>query len=144
MLTTVVFRQDIKSGCVYLDDHIEIGKDLTFTALVEQGVKFDGEIDMGNGWMLFSSWNHCILGRQVNVSFGFFKGCLKKFGFALISGDGRDLEGLKIKHDALLNELFGIPQKKNEILIAYDFVWGTVSSQLDPRGGSCSVEFYWK
>lgn len=135
--------KDLKNGCIYLDDCIVIRKDVSVIAVIDQGVKFDHEIDMGNGWVLRSSRRHFILGHEVNVTFNFFKDSLKMFGFALENEHGRDLEQLKKKHDNFLRNLLGDPQKKNEILVAYEFAWGSITSQIDPRGGSCSIGFNW-
>lgn len=65
--------KDLKDGCIYLDDCIVIRKDVSVIAVIDQGVKFDHEIDMGNGWVLRSSWLHFILGNEVNVTFNFSK-----------------------------------------------------------------------
>ncbi|MFJ7107900.1 hypothetical protein ACIQU2_09830 [Pseudomonas sp. NPDC098740] len=135
--------QNLKDGYICLDDGILIKQDLSAVAVSDQGVKFDHEIDMGNGWVLRSSRLHFILGHEVNVTFNFFKDSLKMFGFALVNENGHDLEELKKKHDDLLKSLLGEPQKKNEVVVAYEFTWGSITSQKDPRGGSCSIEVYW-
>ncbi|MEO4013368.1 hypothetical protein [Pseudomonas rossensis] len=135
--------QDLKSGCICLDNCISIKQNLSVLALIGQGLKFNDEIDMANGWVLRSSWHHFILGHEVNVTFNSFKDCLKMFGFALANEGGYDVEDLKKKHDDLLKSLLGEPQEKNEVMAAYEFTWGSIISYKDPRGGVCSINVIW-
>ncbi|MBD9589896.1 hypothetical protein IB254_22705 [Pseudomonas sp. PDM03] len=135
--------QDLKNGCICLDKCISIKQGLSVLALIGQGLRFNDEVDFGNGWVLRSSWNHFVFGCEVNVTFNFLNDYLKIFGFALANEGGFDLEDLKKKHDDLLRNLLGEPQKKNEVMVSYEFLWGGITSQKDPRGGSCSIEVNW-
>lgn len=116
--------QNLKDGCICLDKYISVRQGVSSISLAGQGLKFNDEIDMANGWVLRSSLHHFILGYEVDVTFNFFNDCLKMFGFALVAEGGYDVEDLKAKHDDLLRGLLGEPQKKNEIMVCYEFSWG--------------------
>jgi hypothetical protein len=132
-----------KSGSVILDGAVIIKRGVSAVEIMSGGVVFDREFDFKNGWVMRASDSHFILGRKVNVNFSFLNDCLELFRFSLEGGDSETAEVLKKKHDSFLLAQLGEPQRRNEIMTIYDFSWGGITSQIDPRGGACNVEINW-
>ncbi|MGA9705212.1 hypothetical protein [Pseudomonas sp.] len=133
-----------ETGIFVLDGRISIAANLMAQEIIQQGLRFDREIDMQNGWVMCASASHLIFGQAVTATFNFYNDRLKMFGFALM-GDAEDTaDDQKNAHDRFLVEHFGEPLRRSELANIHEFWWGCITSQRDPRGGTCSIEVNWR
>jgi hypothetical protein len=134
---------DTKNGEIYIGDRMVLRKNLTMQELMVAGLAFSREIDMKTGWVFRATGPHFLSGRLANLSLGFLGGSLKNVSFAFAeraTTHSNDLHNIQNK--ILMREL-GTPDSQNDRQITYRFPWGEITSERDPRGGSCNIIISW-
>jgi hypothetical protein len=107
--------------------------------LAAAGTKIDRIIDMKTGWMIQTTGPYAAAGRQVYVSLEFERDRLRRIGLSFCDRPDLDLTGLFDEHSAFLQQELGSPAKKTNTSVIYNFGWGTISAELDLRGGSSQI-----
>lgn len=134
---------DITNGAVSLDSKLTFLTGMTLQDVELQGVKFVREIDMKTGWVFRTAGPYAISGQDAYLSLGFENDKLQRIAFSFASEEGDDPRRLHEKHDRLLSRELGRPSEKDERNTIYRYPWGEITSEIDPRGGSCQILVRW-
>ncbi|XBS70624.1 hypothetical protein ABK905_05495 [Acerihabitans sp. KWT182] len=135
---------DTQTGEVFVGEHLVLRKNLTRQAVVNMGFVFYREFNMKTGWVHSATGPHLMAGRLANLALGFKDENLESVSFAFADKSITNVEDLHKLQDQVLIQELGVPDRKNEGYITYDFQWGGISSGLDPRGGSCDITIRWR
>ncbi|RUL78250.1 hypothetical protein [Dyella choica] len=116
---------------------------MTLQDVVSNGVTFNREIDMKTGWVFHMAGPYEIAGHAAHLSLGFEHDKLKTVAFSFADEAGSDLQALRGKHEAFLLKALGQPSEKKPQQAIYRYPWGEITSEFDPRGGSCQILIRW-
>jgi hypothetical protein len=133
---------DVFSGAIHLNEKVSFHANMTPQELTAFGLVFDREIDMNTGWV-FRTIKHRLVERAVQFSLGFKDNALKRASFSLINGLNNTDDIYQENNQFLLQEI-GPPYLQDKFQSLYQFHWGTIVSEIDPRNESAYILMNWQ
>lgn len=134
------------NGSIHLEDGKVIDATSTLSSLSKEGFSFVRVLPLRDGWSLHSTPDLAFAGEKTYFSFRVHgsKASVVSFGFASQRGkDGREQQQAYRK---FLNDQLGPPdeQRLGGQIVFYQYPWGRISSEYDPRNGTASMTCAWQ
>jgi|GEM_PF-4781324 len=135
---------NVQSGEICIDTTVILRNNLTPGELNAMGVRFNREIDMKTGWILRTMGPCSIFSHAANFSMAFLGESLKRVSFAFYDEANTNLNELHKSHNQMLFDELGEPHGQLNHMVNYNYPWGSIVSELDPRSDSCNITISWK
>lgn len=134
---------DVTSGKVCIGSGVVLCGGSTPQELTLAGLVFTREFDMETGWVFRTTGPQDLMGHIVQLSLGFQYDLLKRVSFGFAENPNLDMDDLFKKHEAFLYQELGAPTHKSNHQTLYQYAWGEIVSEMDPRGSGCYILVTW-
>jgi hypothetical protein len=134
---------DTSVGEIHVNNQVTFRAGSTPQELRTLGLMFDREIDMKTGWVFRTIGSQSLANHVVQFSLGFEAEALKRMSFSFAENPAREMDDLFKEHNRFLYQEIGVPNEQNTHQALYQFVWGEIVSEIDPRNGSAYIQVTW-
>lgn len=135
---------DIARGEIHLSEYMILKRGLQFDSIAKVGFEVEREHSTGTDWNYKSSSGQLMASHNVVLTLGLHAQRLESISLAFMDDSKMSDKELLAVHSAFLRKELGAPARKIPAGVIYDYPWGTISSEYDPRGGSVSISVRWK
>jgi hypothetical protein len=111
--------------------------------VLSAGYVFEREIDMKTGWVFRNTGKDVLGGHTVTPALGFHADQLKRVTVTFLDDTKDERRAVDRHRDFLAREL-GAPTRTSAHQVLYDYPWGQISAEADPRNGTSYIVVSWR
>lgn len=134
---------NVTNGWVHVDNQIDLRGGISSQELILAGLVFIHEFDMKTGWIFRTTKPQALAGHVVQLALGFQGEGLKRVSFGFSKNPGQDMDSLFKEHNIFLQQELGAPFNQNDHQNLYQYAWGEIVSEFDPRGSGSFIQVSW-